>query len=146
MLSCTSCVPDRIYNRLLDHNDVRWARKDQFAESTFDHPDSVAWADRAPGTREWTSWAQYPTSGRQEHPPKSRGPDAPQDGLSAARAALCPGLATWPMRAGSKGTKLAACHMGAPGRTGTTSAATSDEPTPIEPRKPRLSRTIKNTT
>ena len=34
-------VLDRILTRLREHDDVWWARKDETAESTLDHPDTA---------------------------------------------------------------------------------------------------------
>ena len=41
-------VLDRVFSRLREHDDVWWARKDQIAHWTLDHPDSAAWVDRDP--------------------------------------------------------------------------------------------------
>jgi hypothetical protein len=41
-------VLDRILTRLRDHDGVWWARKDEIAQWTLDHPDTAAWVNRAP--------------------------------------------------------------------------------------------------
>jgi peptidoglycan/xylan/chitin deacetylase (PgdA/CDA1 family) len=41
-------VLDRILTRLRERPNVWWARKDQIARYTLDHPDAMTWVDRAP--------------------------------------------------------------------------------------------------
>jgi peptidoglycan/xylan/chitin deacetylase (PgdA/CDA1 family) len=41
-------VLDRILGRLRQREDVWWARKDEIARWTLDHPDTAAWVDRDP--------------------------------------------------------------------------------------------------
>jgi peptidoglycan/xylan/chitin deacetylase (PgdA/CDA1 family) len=41
-------VLDRILTRLREREDVWWARKDQIAQWTLDHPDTATWVEREP--------------------------------------------------------------------------------------------------
>jgi peptidoglycan/xylan/chitin deacetylase (PgdA/CDA1 family) len=51
-------VLDRILTRLREHDDLWWARKDQIAQWTLDHPDTVTGVNRDPTQQRTTGRSQ----------------------------------------------------------------------------------------